>query len=140
MNDNLCLIDTDILSYILKKKQNVYDYAYNYFQKHKNFTISCITYYECLRGYKAVNALKRLDVFHELMNVTSILYLDQIILEKAGDIYSCFKQTGKIPGEFDIIIGATAISKNLTLVTNNQKHYRPMEEYFGLKLDNWDRE
>ncbi len=140
MNDNLYLIDTDILSYILKRKPNVYEHAFNYFQKHKKFTISCITYYESFRGYKAVNALKRLEVFHELMNFTSILYLDQIILEKASDIYSYLKQKGKIPGEFDIIIGATAISNNLTLVTNNQKHYRPMKEHFGLKLDNWNKD
>ncbi len=66
--------------------------------------------------------------------------LDQAVLEKAGDIYSHLKQTGKIPGEFDILIAATAISNNLTLVTNNQKHYRPMEEHCGLKLDNWNKD
>jgi len=48
INNRLCLIDTDILSYILKRKENVYDYAIEYLKLHKNFTISCIIYYEWL--------------------------------------------------------------------------------------------
>jgi len=139
MNDRLCLIDTDILSYILKRRENVYHNASEYLKTHKKFTISCITYYECLRGYKAVSALKRLRVFHEFLNITNILYLDQPVLEKAGEIYAFLKQRGKIPGEFDILIGATAISHNLILITNNERHYRLLEEHFSLKLDNWNR-
>ena len=139
MNDGLCLIDTDILSYILKRKENVYDYAFEYLKSHRKFTISCITYYECLRGYKAISASKRLQIFHEFMNITSVIYLDQSILEKAGEIYALLKQKGKIPGEFDILIGATAITNNLTLISNNEKHYRPLVHYFSLELDNWNR-
>ncbi len=53
MSDESCLIDTDILSYILKRKENVYGNALQYLETHRKFTISCITYYECFRGYKA---------------------------------------------------------------------------------------
>ena len=139
MNDKLCLIDTDILSYILKRKDNAYKNASEYLKIHKKFTISCITYYECFRGYKAVNASKRLQIFHEFLNITSILYLDQAILEKASEIYGMLKKKGELPGEFDILIGATAISHNLTLVTNNERHYRHLKQSFSLKLINWNR-
>jgi len=73
------------------------------------------------------------------MNITSIHYLDQAILEKAGEIYALLKQKGKIPGEFDILIGATAILNNLMFITNNEKHYLPLEQYFSLKLGNWSK-
>lgn len=139
MNDKLCLIDTDILSYILKRKENVYQNAINYLKINNKFTISCITYYECFRGYKAVSATRRLQIFHEFMNIANVLYLDQSILEKAGEIYAFLKQKGKLPGEFDILIGATALSHNLVLVTNNEKHYRSLEERFPLRLENWYR-
>ncbi len=139
MNDRLCLIDTDILSYILKRKNNVYENASDYLKIHKRFTISCITYYECLRGYKAVNASKRLQIFYDFLNITDILYLDQAILEKAGEIYGVLKNKGELPGEFDILIGATAVLHNLTLVTNNEKHYSPLKQYFLLELSNWNK-
>ena len=138
MPDRLCLIDTDILSYILKQKENVYKNACEYLKIHEKFAISCITYYECFRGYKAVNASKRLQIFHDFLNITDILYLDQVILEKASEIYGTLKRKGKLPGEFDILIGATAISHNLILVTNNEKHYRPIEQSFSLKLNTWN--
>lgn len=138
MNGRSCLIDTDILSYILKRKEPVYNNACKYLHSNKNFTISCITYYECLRGYKAVNALKRLQVFYEFLDITNILYLDHSVIEKASEIYGFLKQKGKITGEFDTLIGATAIVYNLTLITNNQKHYQSFEKYFSLKLGNWN--
>ena len=139
MNDRLSLIDSDILSYILKRKENVYNCAYNYLKIYGKFSISCLTYYECLRGYKAVNASKRLQIFHDFMNITSVLYLDQRVMEKASEIYAVLKQKGKIPGEFDILIAATAISNDLILISNNERHYQPMEQYFSLKLENWNK-
>jgi predicted nucleic acid-binding protein len=33
------------------------------------------------------------------------------------------RQQGLIIGDFDILIGATALHHNLTLVTRNRKHY-----------------
>lgn len=71
------------------------------------------------------------------MNLTDVLYLDQTILDKAGEIYGVLKKKGLLPGEFDILIGATALIHGLTLVTNNEKHYQPLEKYFSLKICNW---
>jgi tRNA(fMet)-specific endonuclease VapC len=36
--------------------------------------------------------------------------------------------------EFDILIGATVIKNNLTLVTDNVKHFVNMN---GIKVENW---
>jgi len=138
MNDKLVLIDTDILSYILKRRENVYKKAYDYLKINRKFTISCITYYECIRGYKAINASKRLRLFHDFLNISDILYLNHSILEKAGEIYGVLKNNGKLPGEFDILIGATAIFHNLILVTNNEKHYTHLTQ-FSLELENWNK-
>ena len=140
MTAELCLIDTDTLIYILKRKEPAYQRSCEYLKQHKKFTISCLTYYECLRGYKAVGATKRLQVFQELLNLTEILYLDQSVLDKAGEIYGVLKKEGLLPGEFDILIGATALVHDFTLVTNNEKHYAKTKEIFSLNVGNWMRE
>ncbi len=139
MNARLCLIDTDIYSYILKRKESPYKKAREYLSRHGRFKISCITYYECLRGYRAVNAHKRLQIFQKFLNITDILYIDQQVLETASEIYGLLKKRGELPGEFDILIGATAISHNLALITNNQRHYRPFGRHFSLETANWER-
>jgi predicted nucleic acid-binding protein len=137
MIGELCLLDTDILSYILKQQEPVCQVSRAYLKRHHRFTISCLTYYECTRGYKAVGATKRLQVFQELLNFTEIVYLNQTILDKSGEIYSKFKPKGIVIGEFDLLIGATAIVHGLTLVTNNEKHYEPIKAHFPLKMSNW---
>jgi predicted nucleic acid-binding protein len=91
MTGELCLIDTDVLSYILKHLEPAYQQSSEYLKKHKKFTISCLTYYECFRGYKAVSSTKRMQVFKEFLDLTEVLYLDQGILDKAGEIYSVLK-------------------------------------------------
>ena len=115
----LSLIDTDILSYVLKRKEPAYQN------------------YECIRGYKAVGATKRLEVFQELLQITDVIYFDKPILDKAGEIYGVLKTKGLLKGEFDLLIGATAIVNQMKIVTNNEKHYQPLKDYFNLEVENW---
>jgi predicted nucleic acid-binding protein len=140
MTEELCLIDTDILINILKRREPAYQQSLEYLKQHKKFSISCLTYYECLRGYQAIGATRRLKVFRKLLNITEVLYLDQAILDKAGEIYGVLRKKGLLPGEFDILIAATALIQDFTLSTNNEKHYEKMQEHFPLRINNWLKE
>ena len=51
-----------------------------------------------------------------------------------GMLKASLKKTGKILDDFDLIIAACAMTGNLTLVTNNTKHFGRID---GLKLANW---
>lgn len=137
MTADLCLIDTDTLSYILKRIEPAYQQSRKYLEENKKFSISCITYYECQRGYKAVGATKRLEVFIKLLDITEVIYLDGEILDKASEIYGLLKKEGLLPGEFDILIAATALVQNLNIVTNNEKHFKVIKNHFPLKIKNW---
>lgn len=137
MNEPLCLIDTDIFSYILKRMEPAYHRSREYLRQHRHFTTSCLTYYECFRGYKAVGATKRLQVFEEYLMLTDVLYLDQPILDKAAEIYGVLKPKGIFPGEFDVLIGATALTHKMVVVTNNENHYEGMKRHFSLDVRNW---
>lgn len=137
MSEKLCLIDTDILSYILKDFAPAYQQSIEYLKKQNKITISCITYYECLRGYQAVGATRRLRVFEELLDIIDVIYFNQEIFNKAADVYGVLKRKGLLSGEFDILIAATALVHDFTLITNNEKHYYVIGEYFPLRIDNW---
>ncbi|MCP4682755.1 MAG: type II toxin-antitoxin system VapC family toxin [Desulfobacterales bacterium] len=137
MIENPCLLDTDMLSYILKERPPAFQVSREYLKKHKGFTISCLTYYECLRGYKAIGATKRLEKFHSFFIFTEVIYLDRAIFETASDIYAELKKAGKLPGDLDILIAATALVYDLVLVTNNEKHYQPIQDHFSLQIRNW---
>ena len=50
---------------------------------------------------------------------------------------SKLEKTGSRLDDFDLIIGAVSLAYNLTLVTNNEKHFQRIE---GLKLANWTRD
>lgn len=130
MNEPLCLIDTDIFSYILKRMEPAYYHSREYLRQHRRFIISCLTCYECSRGYKAVEATKRLQVFKKYLMLTDVLYLDQPILDKAAEIYRVLKPKGIFPGEFDVLIGATALIHKMGVVTNNEDHYEGMKRHF----------
>jgi tRNA(fMet)-specific endonuclease VapC len=137
MIEKLCLLDTDILSYILKEQEPVYHISQDYLQQYEAFSISCITYYECLRGYKASGATKRLEDFYHLLMLTDVRYLDRAIMGTASDIYSTLKKQGTLPGELDILVAATALEDHQILVTNNETHYRPIQAHFPMTIQNW---
>ncbi len=56
----------------------------------------------------------------------------------ALDIYASEKarlqKSGKIIDDFDLLIGATAVSFDLTMVTNNTRHFSRLNE---IKLEDW---
>jgi len=61
MTEELCLTDTDIFSYILKRLEPAYQKSREYLKKHNKFTISCFTYYESIKEHfplKIYNGMK----------------------------------------------------------------------------------
>ena len=58
-----------------------------------------------------------------------IIWLDNEILEIASDIWRSLKAKGKLIEDRDLIIGATAITKKLKLLTRNIKHYGKLKTY-----------
>lgn len=69
--------------------------------------------------------------------LTYVLYLDQSILDKAAEIYGVLKPKGIFPGEFDVLIGAIALTHKMVVVTNNENHYEGMKRHFSLDVQNW---
>ncbi|MCF8374275.1 MAG: type II toxin-antitoxin system VapC family toxin [Bacteroidales bacterium] len=134
---NLSLIDTDTLIFILRNNKNAIERSKEYQQKFGSLNISDLTYYECLRGYQCTKAIKKLEVFLKLVDKINTIPLNRNIYNKASEIYAELRIKGFPSGEIDILIAATALENDMTLVTNNTKHYIKIREYFDLRIDNW---
>lgn len=58
------IIDTDILSLLMRKNPQAVMRAQEYLAEHQQFTISIITQYEIMRGLKAKGAQTQLLAFN----------------------------------------------------------------------------
>jgi len=128
------LLDTDMLSYYLKGNPAVQLNTLKYLVQHEMLNISIITYYEVLSGLSYKKADKQISNFKRFAEKCNIINISNEIVEKGAEIYGALRRKGVTIGNSDILIAATAIHHDLILVTNNQKHYLPIDD---LKLDNW---
>ena len=128
------LLDTDTLSAIMRQHPIAVKNAQAYLKVYNRFLFSIITRYEILRGLKAKNATSQLLVFEHLCSNSQILVLTDDIVEKAASIYADLHQRGALIGENDILIAATALVYDLTVITNNEKHFKRIKE---LRYHNW---
>jgi tRNA(fMet)-specific endonuclease VapC len=97
--------------------------------------ISIITYGELLYGAKKSEQIeKNCARVYQIKNLFPIISIDMPVIEVFGDIKSKYRKAGIVINDFDLLIGATAITHNQILVTNNIKHFEQIKE---LKIVNW---
>src|ERR1043166_2629216 len=98
-----CLIDTDILSEVLKQKDaTVLSKAAAYLQAHQQFTFSAITRYEILRGLKAKAAARQLAQFATFCGHSAILPLTDAIFDRAADLWVTTHAAGRPMKDADL--------------------------------------
>lgn len=128
------LVDTDILSFYFKGDQKVIDHFSEYLKTFDSINLSIITYYEIMGGLKFKQAEKQLKEFEEFVSNNTIIHISEASAKLSGNIYADLRQKGVTIGTSDILIAGIAIENELTLVTNNEKHYKPI---VGLRMENW---
>ena len=129
------LLDTDTLIYSLKGNDAVVRNLATH--QRDPLKVSVITIMELYYGaYKSEKAAANLAKVRRIENAFDILSVDFSVAETFGMLKSALESQGTPLDDFDLVIAASALAHNLTLVTNNEKHFRRVE---GLKLDNWSR-
>jgi tRNA(fMet)-specific endonuclease VapC len=131
------LLDTDTLSAVMKGNPLVLARARAYLAEHGSLALSIITRYEILRGLKAKNATSQVQAFDRLCGSCRIVSLTDEVVVRAAEIYAELKQRGEPIGDADILIGASALTQGLAVVTNNEDHFRRIP---GLHVQNWLRQ
>ena len=61
------------------------------------------------------------------MEAVDVVPLDDAACRVFGDERARLRQAGNLIGDMDILIGATAISNGLTLLTNNRRHFERLQ-------------
>ena len=128
------LLDMDIVIYWLKNQYPKINTAIKKIPEEYLF-ISSITLAELYFG--AFNSSKREENKHlidEFLETVNIVHFDESSARCFGEIKSLLKNQGKIINDSDLFIAATAISNDLILVTNNEKHFKRIDQ---LGIENW---
>ena len=127
------LIDTDTLIYNLKGNEAVKDNLKRHLED--PLKISVITLMELYFGaYKSEKVNVNLAKVRTLENTFEIIETNKNSAETYGMLKASLEKSGTPLDDFDLIIASCALAYNLTLVTNNVKHFNRIE---GLKLTNW---
>jgi len=128
------LIDTNICIYIMNER------PYEVIQKFKtteigqigisSITVSELNYGVSKSKYQKQNS-KRLE---EFLAPFEILPYDENASRFYGKIRAQLESDGNIIGPLDMLIAAHALSKDIVLVTNNEKEFKRIK---SLKVENW---
>ncbi len=131
------LIDTDIIIYWLKNKYPQINEKIVVVGE-SNVFISAITVAELYFGaYNSSKCDENVQLINELLMEINVINFDSNTAEEFGRIKSKIKKKGKILNDSDLFIAATAITHQMTLVTNNEKHFQRIE---NLTIQNWTKE
>ena len=131
------LLDSDTLSEIMKGHDpQVLQHAQEYLEEHRVLQFSIVTRYEVLRGLYAKGAPRQIDQFLALCRAGVVFPLTEAIVDRAAEIYGSLRRQGKPISDADLLIAATALLQDLTLVTGNEAHFRRID---GLRIVNWRR-
>ena len=134
MSIQAALLDTDILSELLKQHPAVTSKARAYLAEHGRVAFSLITRYEILRGLHAKDAHAQQSAFESFCFASMILPVTDAVVEQAARLYGELYQRGELLPDADLLIAATALTEHRVLVTNNVRHFSRIR---GLVLDNW---
>ena len=127
------MIDTNICIYVQKKKHPsvLRKFKENFFR----LCISAVTYAELVVGVeKSEKKEKNIVALRDFMRFLEVVPFDIEAAKEYGIIRAKLEKSGKVIGNNDMMIAASAKVKNMILVTNN---IREFERVDGLRLENW---
>ncbi len=128
------LLDTNICIYIIKKK--VPSVLRRLRTKHpEEVAVSTITQAELEYGVAGSKHpdQNRIALLQFLLPF-QLLDFDQLAAVQYGPIRASLDAIGRPIGPMDMLLAAQARSRDLVLVTNNEREFRRVE---GLKVENW---
>jgi predicted nucleic acid-binding protein len=116
------LIDSDVIADWLQGKSIAVQLISGLGNGH--LAISIITYGEIYEGiYYGSNRNAIETAFRGFIRTTKVLPLSRLTMERFAHIRGDLRKQGQLLADMDLLIAATAITHNLTLVTGNKRHF-----------------
>src|SRR5947207_1859737 len=133
------LLDTDILSEIIKKKHPIVAArAADYLTRYGRFTTSAISVLEIVYGFARVNRHQHLQQFMTLLAGVEVLGFDDQCAELAGRLYADLEMRGRPIGLSDVMIASIALHHALPIATGNSAHFGYAQDAgYLVSIDDW---
>ena len=128
------LLDTDTVSFFLKKHTSVAEKIMQAVQNESVIGISIITHYEIMSGLKFKFSEKYLKSYSLFTDSIYIYPLTEQSVQISSDLYANLRKKGKPLDDIDLLIAGTAVENKSILVTGNLSHFQRIK---GLKTENW---
>jgi len=135
------LLDTNIISELIKYKAD-FSVLKKMAEHSSDCAMSAITLQELMYGPARLeqgakkNYLEDFVLHDTLENFPVIPYEKEAAFIHAQIKTQTEKKGRTVPSD-DSFIAAVALANDMTLVTRNTKHFEPVVELFGLKVENW---
>jgi len=124
------LVDTDWIIDHLNGKETVRQKLKEL--RPSGIAISVISLAELFEGvYYSKDPSKSQSILEALLMQFEIVGVDEETCKIFGKERGKLRHEGRIIGDFDLMIASTCLSRNLTLLSNNRKHFERLK---GLKI------
>lgn len=119
------IIDSDILIWLLKKKPSVVKLMQGIDMSERGTSIICIG--EVLEGLDTEQAIELTKFFGTIQ----IYDVNLEVIFRFSELRKILRKQGNLLENMDLLIAATCLANNLTLITGNVKHFKRIK---GLKI------
>lgn len=127
-------IDSNIISYFLKKNEDIRSRVILETEKNNQFVIPPIVYFEVKRWLLEKQTTVQMREFEELCKRISVGEMDRSVWDKAVELYVSTRRKGTPVDDADLLIAAFCIVNDYVLVTNNTRHFAVIDT---LQYVNW---
>lgn len=126
------MLDTDSVSYAIRGVGKVGERIVE--RKPSDLCLSAITLAELRFGVERRKSRKLDQAVTAFLSDIVVVPFDEVCAVTFGRIAAKLAEAGEPIGEADTLIAAHALTLGLTLVTNNERHFRRVA---GLKIVSW---
>lgn len=138
------LVDSDVLSELSRGRPAIVRHVQTYLAEHGRLTVSAITVFERLRGYRsAIRAGKPFDsylaAFEVFVKRSCVVFpVDDEVARAAAELWAGVgtRERHRIG---DLFIAATAVARGCRLATRNRKDFAAFAGASTLELVDWSR-
>jgi tRNA(fMet)-specific endonuclease VapC len=126
------MLDTDIISYAMRGEGRAAERILS--QETTDLCMSAVTLADLRYGATLVRSAR----FHRFLDAfgkaVSVMPFDEDCVTEFARIMTELTRRGTPIGDFDVLIAAHAVTLDVTLVTNDTKHFTRVR---GLRVENW---
>ena len=127
-------LDSNIISYFLKNDTVIVKKINEEKDKMNKFVVPPIVYFEVKNWLMKNKSMNKMEIFQRIYSDQGIGVLDKDIFDIAVTERLKLQEQGFSIEDDDLLIAAYCLKHNLTLVTNNTKHFKDIE---NLQIVNW---